>query len=66
VIEAGRERGIFQVGDPKLAAMAIVDMINGLPHWFKPRDDDDLECVADLYARAAIALLRGWDATIPA
>jgi AcrR family transcriptional regulator len=61
VIEAGRERGIFRVEDPKIAAMAIVDMINGLPHWFKPRDDEDLERVADIYARAALALLRGWD-----
>jgi AcrR family transcriptional regulator len=58
VIEAGRERGVFRVEDPKLAAMAIVDMINGLPHWFKPRDEEDLERVADLYARSALALLR--------
>jgi hypothetical protein len=50
------------VRDPKLAAMAIVDMINGLPHWYKPRDEHDLERVADLYARAALALLRGWEA----
>jgi AcrR family transcriptional regulator len=57
VIEAGRDRGVFRVEDPKLAAMAIVDMINGLPHWFKPRDEEDLERVADLYARAALALL---------
>jgi len=61
VIEAGCERGVFCVGDAKLAAMAIVDMINGLPHWFKPHDEQDLERVADLYARAALALLRGWE-----
>ena len=63
VIEVGCEQGHFRVGDPKLAAMAIVDMINGLPHWFKPRDEQDLERVADRYARAALALLRGWDTT---
>ncbi len=57
VIEAGCQRGLFRVGEPKLAAMAIVDMINGLPHWFKPRDQEDVERVADLYARAALALL---------
>ena len=61
VIDAGCRQGSFRVGDPKLAAMAIVDMINGLPHWFKPRDEQDLERVADLYARAALALLRGWE-----
>ena len=63
VIEDGCERGLFWVGDPKLAAMAIVDMINGLPQWFKPRDEEDVERMANLYARAALALLRGWDTT---
>jgi AcrR family transcriptional regulator len=63
VIEGGCEQGMFRVGEPKLAAMAIVDMINGLPHWFKPRDEQDLERVADLYARAAVTLLRGWETT---
>jgi len=43
--------------------MTIVDMINGLPQWFSPRDEQDLERMADLYARAALALLRGWDTT---
>src|SRR2546425_7154057 len=63
VIEDGCERGLFWVGDPKLAAMAIVDMINGLPQWFKPRDEEDVERVADLYAGAAVTLLRGWETT---
>ena len=63
VIEDGCQRGLFSVREPKLAAMAIVDMVNGLPHWFKPRDADDVERVADLYGRAALALLRGWDPT---
>jgi AcrR family transcriptional regulator len=63
VIAAGRELGVFRVEDPKLAAMAIVDMINGLPHWFKPRDERDLDRVADLYAGAALALLGGWEPT---
>jgi AcrR family transcriptional regulator len=61
VIDAGCAQGVFRVEDSKLAAMAIVDMINGLPHWYKPRDERDLERVADLYARAALALLRGWE-----
>lgn len=63
VIGDGCEQGLFRAGEPKLAAMAIVDMINGLPHWFQPRDEVDLERVADRYARAALALLGGWDAT---
>jgi len=52
VIEVGCEQGFFRVGDA-----------NGLPHWFKPRDEQDLERVADLYAGAAVTLLRGWETT---
>jgi len=63
VIEEGCRRGLFSVSEPKLAAMAIVDMVNGLPHWFKPRDEEDVLRVADLYGRAALAMLRGWDPT---
>lgn len=61
VIDAGGRQGLFRVPEPKLAAMAIVDMVNGITHWFKPRDQQDLELVADRYAQAATALLRGWD-----
>lgn len=62
VIDAGCRQALFQVGDPKLAAMALFDMVNGLTHWFRPRDDQDLERVAAIYAHAALILLRGWDA----
>ena len=60
VIEDGRRQGLFQVPDPKLAAMAILDMANGLVQWFEPRDDQDRERAASAYAAAAVALLRGW------
>ena len=65
VIDAGRAQGLFHVPEAKLAAMALVDMVNGLTHWFEPRDQRDLELVADRYAQAAIALLRGWDGAAP-
>src|SRR5467141_4118004 len=61
VIEAGCERGNFCVGEPKLAAMAIVDMINGLPHWFRPHDEHGSGGVADLLAGASFVFDRGWD-----
>lgn len=60
VIEDGRRQGLFQVPDPKLAAMAVLDMANGLVQWFQPRDDQDRERAASAYAAAAVALLRGW------
>jgi AcrR family transcriptional regulator len=60
VIEEGRRQGVFHLTQPRLAAMAILDMANGQAQWFRPRDQGDLERLADGYAQAAVALLRGW------
>ena len=60
VIEEGRRQGVFHLPQPQLAAMAILDMVNGQAQWFKPRDRADLERMADDYAQAAVVLLRGW------
>ena len=61
VIEEGRQQGRFRLAQPKLAAMALLDMANGQAMWFTPRDADDLERLAESYAQAAVALLRGMD-----
>ena len=60
VIEEGRRQGVFHPRQPRLAAMAILDMANGQALWFKPRDRADLERLANDYAQAAVVLLRGW------
>jgi AcrR family transcriptional regulator len=60
-IARGCEQGIFSVPDPKLAAMAVLDMVNGLAHWFRPRDRRDLETMATRYGDAAVALVRCWN-----
>ena len=59
VIEEGRRQGVFHLREPRLAAMAILDMANGQAIWFKPRDQADLERLADEYAQAAVVLLWG-------
>ncbi len=64
-IERGREQGVFAVPDAKLAAMAILDMVNGMAHWFRPRDGRDLERTAVRYGDAAVALVRGWGSDAP-
>jgi AcrR family transcriptional regulator len=61
VIEAGRRDGVFKVARPKLAAMALIDMVNGLFQWFEPREPGDVDRIADTYVQAAVALLRSWD-----
>ena len=53
---------MFSVPDPKLAAMAILDMVNGIAQWYRPRDRRDLERMAASYGDAAVALVRGWGA----
>ena len=61
VIEAGGRQGLFKVSDPKLAAMAVFDMVNGMFQWFRPRDAGDAERIAAAYVKGAVALLRGWE-----
>jgi AcrR family transcriptional regulator len=60
VIVEGRRQGLFHLRQPRLAAMAILDMANGQALWFRPRHQADLERLADDYAQAAVVLLRGW------
>jgi AcrR family transcriptional regulator len=59
-VERGRALGVFAVPDAKLAAMAILDMVNGMAHWFRPAGARDLERMAARYGDAAVALVRGW------
>ncbi|MBO0685982.1 MAG: TetR family transcriptional regulator [Candidatus Dormibacteraeota bacterium] len=59
-IERGRAEGRFTVPDAKLAAMIILDMVNGVAHWFRPRDRRELERLAERYGDAAIGLLSAW------
>ncbi len=61
VIERGVKEGAFGVADPKLASMLILDMVNGMAAWFKPRDRRDTDRMARRYGEAAISLLRRWE-----
>jgi AcrR family transcriptional regulator len=64
-IRRGCEQGVFTVPDVTVAAMALLDMVSGLAHWFHPRDRRDLERTAVRYGDAAIALVRGWGTDRP-
>jgi AcrR family transcriptional regulator len=59
-IQRGCDEGVFSVPDAKLAAMAVLDMVNGLARWFRTKDRRDLERTADRYGDAAVAMVRGW------
>jgi AcrR family transcriptional regulator len=60
VIERGVKDGSFRVADAKLASMLILDMVNGMAAWFKPRDRRDTDRMAERYGEAAISLLESW------
>jgi Tetracyclin repressor-like, C-terminal domain len=60
IIARGCEQGVFDIPDAKLAAMAVLDLVNGLAQWFRPKSRRDLEQIAMRYGDAAIALVTGW------
>jgi AcrR family transcriptional regulator len=45
VIAAGARTGVFTVEDPTRAAIAVLDMLNGIVWWV--REDHDVEALAD-------------------
>ncbi len=57
VIAAGVRSGAFDVADPTRAAIAILDMLNGIVWWL--RDDHDIEALADDYVGFAIGGILG-------
>ncbi|WP_206055577.1 TetR/AcrR family transcriptional regulator [Nocardioides sp. GY 10127] len=52
VIAAGVRAGVFTVEDASRAAIAVLDMLNGIVWWL--RDDHDLEALADAYVTFAV------------
>jgi TetR/AcrR family transcriptional regulator, cholesterol catabolism regulator len=53
-IEAGVAAGAFQVANPRLAAIALLDMVNGINHWFRPEGPLTLAEVATAYCDLAV------------
>lgn len=58
IIEAGVQAGDLATTEPKLAAFFIIDMGNGIANWYRPDDTRTLDELCDLYAHAALRLLR--------
>ena len=49
--------GEFVCGDPRLATLALLDMINGPNEWYQPDGRLDIGEIADLYAEMVIRQL---------
>ena len=58
VVTQGKMIGIFQVQNAKLAAIAIIEMCNGVSYWFRSDGDLTLTQVCNMHADWALGLVR--------
>jgi len=58
VIEQGDAAGIFQVENAKLAAIAVIEMCNGVSYWFRSHGPLTLTQVCYMHADWALGLVR--------
>lgn len=59
VIAEGVGGGHFAVADPEVAAMALLDAINGVNRWYRPDGRHDIDELAELYAELTVGGLLG-------
>jgi hypothetical protein len=50
--------GIFQVQNAKLAAIALIEMCNGVSYWYRPQGELTLTQVCYMHADWALGLVR--------
>jgi AcrR family transcriptional regulator len=56
-IQVGKAAGVFSCEDPRLAGMAILDMVNGINDWFVPGRPLSIEELAKKYRQLVLASL---------
>ncbi|MBH0779424.1 TetR/AcrR family transcriptional regulator [Nocardia bovistercoris] len=61
VLAAGVRSGEFRSLDTKLAALGIMDMLNGVSGWLRGATDDDVQDVVDTYRTLIFGGLRAHD-----
>lgn len=61
VIAEGMAAGEFRVADPLLAAMAMLDMLDGIRSWYHPGAGMSLETLAGHYRSYALAICHAGD-----
>jgi AcrR family transcriptional regulator len=60
-ISLGLSAGAFNVAEPRLARLALVEMCNGVAQWFSPQGQLSLSQVCDHFSDMALALLGARD-----
>jgi AcrR family transcriptional regulator len=58
IIAQGNLMGIFQVQNVKLAAIALIEMCNGVSYWYRPHGELTLTQVCHMHADWALGLVR--------
>jgi AcrR family transcriptional regulator len=58
IITQGNMMGIFQVQNVKLAAIALIEMCNGVSNWYRPHGELTLKQVCQMHADWALGLVR--------
>lgn len=58
VLEDGRAEGVFDLAEPRLAKLALLEMCNGVIHWYSPVGPAPLDRIADAFADLALGLTR--------
>jgi AcrR family transcriptional regulator len=58
VLERGVRRGEFQVGDLRMARLALLQMCTGVAYWYSASGPTPLPEIADQFADMALAMVR--------
>lgn len=58
VIRRGMLDGSFDVLEPKLVSLALLEMCTGVSHWFSSKGELSLSYVGDVFADAALGMTR--------
>jgi AcrR family transcriptional regulator len=56
VIARGVEHGDFQVADPKIFRISVIQMCNGVTYWYSPAGPTPLSVIADQLAHYTLAM----------
>ncbi|MBC6460824.1 TetR/AcrR family transcriptional regulator [Actinomadura sp. HBU206391] len=57
-VEEGAAQGVFDVEQPKITTLALLEMCTGVSHWYRPTGDVPLATLCGLYADSALAVVR--------
>jgi AcrR family transcriptional regulator len=58
VVENGTSCGVFDVDQPKITTIGLMEMCTGVSHWYRPGGDLTLQDLCHIHADNALALVR--------